>query len=260
MGPGQQDRRFVVHTWIDIRFDLLRYGGHRLGRRAIHQPGRNICPVTTEIYERPAAVIRRIGEPSQKFVADANLRRPPMPVADYHLPNGAECAVGNRLLRSVQGGIPGRLVVGDEMNGMLLGQCAHPPGILDSESQRLFNHYMDAAGGSRLHNLQMLGNGTEGRNSLRGCLVEHVFQIREEKSRRKIVSFDETFPQHCVRLINADQVDIGLSGTVEYPVHMTVRKAGNGEPERGMLLTVRRNRENEGRKCDAEYADDVLHE
>jgi len=55
-GIRQDDSRFIIHSRIDIRLDLLRNGCHRIRPAAIHQPGRQIGAVTAKVKERASAI------------------------------------------------------------------------------------------------------------------------------------------------------------------------------------------------------------
>src|SRR6266849_3218574 len=56
VGISQNDRRFVIHSRIHIRLDLLRHRGHRVRSAAIHQPGHQVRAIAPKIKERAPAV------------------------------------------------------------------------------------------------------------------------------------------------------------------------------------------------------------
>ncbi len=71
-GIRQDDRRFIIHSRINIRLNLLRDGGDCFRARAIHQPGHEIGAIAPEVEQGACTIQFGVGEPTQELGADAD--------------------------------------------------------------------------------------------------------------------------------------------------------------------------------------------
>ena len=250
---GEDDGGFVFHLGVDIGLDVLGDGGDGKGARALHDPSGKVSTIASEIVERAGSIQFGIGEPAEKFRANANFFRAGVAAVDDDLTHIANGSLADGVVHRVIAGDPGNEIVDENDDVGFARDFVDGPRIGGADGQRLFHHYSDVMLGADFDNLAMVESIGICQDGLRLGGGKHFIEIGVIERGIELELFRILIEQFAVRLADSHDVDVRtVRNILEESFGMPVDQSGNGHTER---LIVRRKggRPEQKHPCDQQY-------
>ena len=231
-GVAQDDRAVVVDARVDVGFVGLADGGDAQGGLAVHEDGHEIGAVAAEVEEGAGAVLGRVGEPGEPFGADADLLGTFVAVVDDDFAEVAELA-GVGLIDGVGvAGVPGGLVVDEDVDVVLAGGLLDGEGVAEGGCERLFDHGGDAVMGGEIDDAAVIADGGVDENGVRVLAGEHLFGVGVEELGVEVVAGGVAGGEGGVGLDDGDETGVAVGGEgVEESADVAVNQADDGDAD-----------------------------
>ncbi len=125
--------------------------------------------------------------------------------------------------------IPRSLVIGEQVNVMLFGQGRHFLCMFQAYRQRFLHHDMYAGWSKGFYDLEMIIDGSKGRNCFRFNLSKQLLRRIKNLICREIVLFSIPGSQLPIGFDNTHNFNILPGHTPKNPVDMRMSKANDGD-------------------------------
>jgi hypothetical protein len=232
IGVTEDDGGVVVHMGISgglIGLDNSSDGG---GWLAVHEDSDEVGSIAAEVKEHSRSVSDGIGEPWEPLGAHANLFGTFVSIVYNDLSDFAEFA-GLSFGDSLGiGGVPGCLVVDEDLNVMLPSCAPDRQGIIDGGGQGFLNHGADVVSGGDLDDAAVVLDSGVDEHPVGMLGGEHMLEIRVEEGLRQMILGGVLLGKSSVGLDNGYKLGIGvLRECGEEAFYVSVYETDYGYPD-----------------------------
>src|SRR6185503_10146958 len=242
MGGFENYGSVGIDVGVNLGLVLVGDGGDGLGSFAVHEPGHEVDAVAAEVVEGAGAVLLRVGEPLEEFWLNVDLLWAFVAVVDDDAADIADTVVADLVVCFAVAGIPGGLVVHEDVDLLLASDAADGLGIFKRDGERLLDHHGDAVLRGNFDGGTVLGNGGVDEDSVGAGALDHVgFGFVENLVRqRELLAVFRAEAGICIG--DADELYVLMLRKLrEEAGDMAVLEANDGDFQWSGLLCVDRH-------------------
>ena len=188
--------------------------------------------VTAEVKECSSSVLDGVGKPWEPLWTDADLFGTFVSVVDDDLADLAELA-GLGFANGIGvGGVPGGLVVDEDLNVMLAGGRADGEGVVHGGAEGLLYHGADIVFGGGFDDAAVVLDGGVDEDRVGVLCGEHVLKVRIEEGLWQVISGGILLGEGDVGFDDGDKLGVGVPGeSCEEALYVSVNESNDGYPD-----------------------------
>ncbi len=156
-------------------------GGDGGGRLAVHEDGHEVGSVAAEVEEGAGAILDGVGEPGKPLGADADLFGAFVAVVDDDFADVAELAGLSFEDGCGVGGVPGGLVVDEDVDVVVVRGLTDGEGVFHGGGERLFDHGADVVFCCGLDDAAVVLDGGVDEDGVGFGCGEHLLEVGGEE-------------------------------------------------------------------------------